>query len=99
MHTDSIETLLLRHYGSSSPTPAGLEQSLVASVRREAAELQQAQSYAARLSTRRISRRRAVGLVAVGSAGLGVLSLGLESLHLFEASLAGQDTTPRLATS
>lgn len=91
MRNDSIETLLLRHYGASAPTPPQMEQRLIASVRRQSAEQQRLQ--------RRISRRRAVGLVAFGSAGLGVLSLGLESLHMFEAALVGQDVRQQVATS
>jgi len=39
MHNDSLETLLLRHYGNTAPTPSALEARLVASVRQEA-ELQ-----------------------------------------------------------
>ena len=38
MQNDSIETLLLRHYGSAAQAPAGLEEKLRASIRLEAAE-------------------------------------------------------------
>jgi len=40
MYNDSIETLVLRHYGGTAPTPPGLEQQLAASLRQEAATLQ-----------------------------------------------------------
>ena len=39
MQTDSIETLLLRHYGSTAQVPADLEGRLCTSVRVEAEEL------------------------------------------------------------
>lgn len=90
MHNDSIETLLLRHYGSMAPVPVRLEQHLVASVRQEAAELRRQQGMAARLRTHRVSRRHAVRLVAIGSAGLGMLGAGMEML---EAALVGQEAS------
>lgn len=93
MRNDSIESLLLRHYGDDAPAPAGLETRLVASVRREAAELRSQESAAARLGEQRMSRRAAVRLVAIGTAGLSVVSLGLESLQSLEATLVGQDVT------
>lgn len=93
MRNDSIESLLLRHYGDDAPAPAGLETRLVASVRREAAELRAQESVAARLGEQRMSRRAAVRLVAIGAAGLSVVSLGLESLQSLEATLVGQDVT------
>jgi len=93
MHNDSIETLLLRHYGPTAPNPTYLEQRLIASVRQEATELQQQQLVATRLRTKHVSRRRVMGLVALSSAGLGVLSVSLESLQKLEANLLGQDTT------
>lgn len=93
MRNDSIESLLLRHYGDDAPTPAGLETRLVASVRQEAAELREQDSIAFRLAQRRMSRRAAMRLVAIGTAGLSVVSMGLESLQTLEASLAGQDVT------
>lgn len=93
MRNDSIESLLLRHYGDDASIPAGLETRLVASVRREAEEMRTQESAAARLSQRRISRRAAVRLVAFGTAGLSVVSMGLESLQSLEAALAGQDIT------
>lgn len=91
MHNDSIETLLLRHYGSTAPAPVGLEQRLVASVRHEAEERREQERVATRLRERRLSRRRVIGLVGLGTAGLGLLSVGVESLHMLEASLLGQD--------
>ena len=93
MRNDSIESLLLRHYGDDASAPAGLETRLVASVRREAAELREQESMAVRLARRRMSRRAAVRLVAIGTAGLSAVSMGLESLQTLEAALAGQDVT------
>lgn len=93
MRNDSIESLLLRHYGDDAPAPAGLETRLLASVRREAAELRSQEGAAARLGEQRMSRRAAVRLVAIGTAGLSVVSLGLESLQSLEATLVGQDVT------
>jgi hypothetical protein len=90
MQNDSLETLLLRHYGSTAPTPAGLEQRLHASVRQEAGAMQRQQYYVA---TRRVNRRSAVRLVALGSAGLGLLGIGMEGIQMLESALAGQDIT------
>ncbi|GLV58777.1 hypothetical protein KDH_56070 [Dictyobacter sp. S3.2.2.5] len=89
MHNDSIETLLLRHYGTNSPAPGALEQRLCASVHQEAQEIQQRQSTARRLCEQRISRRRAVQLVAIGSAGLGLLSAGVASVENILSSQEG----------
>lgn len=93
MHNDSIETLLLRHYGSIAQTPIDLEARVCASVRQEAAALRQQQRTVAHWQQTRVSRRHAVKLVAIGATGLSLLSLGLESLQAFEASLVGQDIT------
>ncbi len=90
MHNDSIETLLLRHYGRNASAPAGLEQQLVASVRRQETEQRWQQSMTSQLRERRISRRSIVRLVALTSAGASLLSVGLESLHSVEAALVGQ---------
>jgi len=90
MPKDSLETLLLRHYGDTAPVPTGLEEQLCASVLQQAHELYQEQQVATHLRQRRISRRHAVRLVAIGTAGLGILSAGLE---VFEAALAGQQDT------
>jgi len=89
MHNDSIETLLLRHYGANGPTPEALEQRLCASVHQEVQEIQQRQSTARRLCEQRISRRRAVQLVAIGSAGLGLLSAGVASVENILSSQEG----------
>lgn len=88
MHNDSVETLLARHYGSTAPTPAGLEQRLNVALRQQASELAEQQRMAAELRAWHMSRRRAVKLVALGSASLGALGLGLE---LVEAVLIGQE--------
>ncbi len=93
MQNDSIETLLLRHYGSTASTPIGLEEQLCASVRREIAESCQQQQVVTSLRQRRISRRRATKLVAIGTAGLGIISIGLEGLQALEAALLDQDVT------
>lgn len=97
MYNDSIETLLLRHYGSTAPTPPDLEQQLVATVHREAASLQRQERIAARMRTQPVSRRSVVRWVAISSAGLGLLSAGLESLHMLEASFTGEDIPGRQA--
>ena len=90
MSKDSLETLLLRHYGDSAPAPGGLEERLRASVRQQANELHQQQRIAAHLRHRRISRRHAVRFVAISTAGLGILSAGLEVLEA--ALVSPQDT-------
>ena len=93
MENDSIETLLLRHYGDLAPAPAALEQHLLASVRAETAKRHEQQQAITRLQAKRVSRRRAVGLVAQGTAelGLGLLSVGLEGLQSLETALVGQE--------
>ena len=88
MQHDSIETLLLRHYGNTAPAPDYLEQRLLRSVKREAHLLDGKQQC---LRTKRINRRQIVRLVAIGSAGIGLLSAGFDSLQQIETSLAGQD--------
>jgi hypothetical protein len=90
MHNDSIETLLLRHYGHTAPTPPLLEQRLVSSVRHKVVVRQQQAHLAANIRTHRMNRRRAVKLVAISSAGLGILGVGLEIL---ETALSGTDNT------
>ena len=98
MHNDSIETLLLRHYGSTAPTPIGLEQRLQAATHHQMAELRQQQHVAARLRAYRVNRRRAVRFVALSTAGLSVLSAGLSSLHMLESALLGEDMTQHALT-
>lgn len=93
MQNDSIETLLLRHYGSAAQAPTGLEEKLCASVRLEAAEQAEIQQITTRLRERHMSRRHAVRLVAITTAGMGGLSLALESIRMIEAGLMGQDAT------
>lgn len=93
MKNDSIETLMLRHYGSLAPTPPELERRLIASVYWEARQHDQQERMATDLRTSLLSRRRALRLVAIGSAGLGLLSMGLEGLHMLEAALVGKDMT------
>ena len=92
MRNDSIETLLLRHYGSAAPAPVDLEARLLASVQAQAAEVSARERAASAWRERRVSRRRVLRLVALGSAGLGVVGIGLEGLRQVEASLLGQDT-------
>jgi hypothetical protein len=81
MYNDSIETLLLRHYGHTALAPPLLEQQLVSSVRHEAAVRHQQERIAANIRAYRMNRRRAVKLVAIGSAGLGILGASLEMLE------------------
>ncbi|WP_052890851.1 hypothetical protein [Thermogemmatispora carboxidivorans] len=78
---DSVEVLLLRHYGEQAPTPSDLESRLRAGVTREAASLESGQRIARLLGERRLSRRRAAALVALGAAGAGMLSLGLDCVQ------------------
>ena len=89
MQNDSIETLLLRHYGSAAPAPAHLEDMLLASVRQEAATVRVQKQIATTLRERPMSRRRVVKMVAIGTAGLGALSV---SLGAFGTALTGQET-------
>lgn len=88
---NSLETLLLRHYGDTAPVPMELEQRLHSSLRQQALEMQQQQHTLTHLHTHRFGRRRAVRLVALGSAGLGILSIGLEGLQLLESALTSED--------
>lgn len=90
MDNNSIETLLLCHYGHTAPTPPRLEQRLIASVKHEVIARQQQERLAANIRTCRMNRRRAVKLVAISSAGLGLLGVGLEIL---ETALSGTDHT------
>ncbi|HEY0752677.1 MAG TPA: hypothetical protein VGD98_01765 [Ktedonobacteraceae bacterium] len=85
MRNDSIETLLLRHYGSSAPAPVDLEQQLSALVRQDAAEAQAtAQARQRTLDTwqeRRVSRRKILQLVTFSGASLGALAVGINTLQ------------------
>ena len=89
MYNDSIDTLLLRHYGPHGPAPDALEQRIVNSVRQEARTQQQQERTAIRVLKHRMSRRRAMTLVAIGSGGLGLLTASLEVL---DTAIFGPDT-------
>jgi hypothetical protein len=80
MQNDSIETLLLRHYGSAAPVPVGLEEQLCELVRRESAALQTSGQQVSAWNRRRVSRRRVLQLVTFSGAGLSVLALGVQTL-------------------
>lgn len=90
MYNDSVETVLLRHYGHDGPTPAALEQRLVNSVQQAAMTQPQDEWAAIRVLKHRMSRRRAMMLVAVGSGGLGLVAASLELLN---TTIFGRDTT------
>ena len=92
MRNDTIETLLLRHYGSTAPTPVDLQDSLSASIQLEAAELEKEQRLMVHLRERRVSRRHAVRIVTI-DAGLEGLSLALEGVRAIEAAFQGKDVT------
>lgn len=87
MYNDSVETLLLRHYGPDGPTPVALEQRLINSVRQDAMSQQEQATIG--VLKHSMNRRRAMKLVAVGSGGLGLIAASLEVL---DATLFGQDT-------
>ncbi len=91
MRNDSIETLLLRHYGSAAPAPVDLEARVLASVQQQAADIDAQERTVNAWRERPVSRRRVLRLVAFSSAGLSVLSIGLEGLRQVEASLVGHD--------
>jgi len=90
MYNDSVETLLLRHYGDDGPTPLMLEQRLINSVQQDAMAQAQQERSVMRVLKHRMSRRRAMMLVAVGSGGLGLVAASLEAL---DATIFGRDTT------
>lgn len=81
MSNDSIESLLLRHYGSSAPAPVNLEKQLSAVVRQETATVQARQKTAETWQQRRVSRRRILQLVTFSGASLSVLAVGLNALQ------------------
>ncbi len=89
MYNDSIENLLLRHYGDNGSTPEALEQRLSASVKQQARDAQQQQMFMKRISEQRISRRRAVQLVALSSAGIGLLSASVATVQTLLNSQEG----------
>jgi hypothetical protein len=92
MHNDTIETLLLRHYGSTAQAPDDLEEILCGSIRLAEAELEKEQQIITRLREKRISRRHAVRLVTI-EAGLEGLSLALEGFRAIESALLRPDIT------
>lgn len=81
MQSDSIDTLLLRHYGSAAPTPLELEEQLTALVRREAPAIQARQEAVNSWNQRRVSRRRVLQLVTFSGASLSVLAMGIDALQ------------------
>jgi hypothetical protein len=81
MQNDSIETLLLRHYGSTAPAPVELEKRLSAMVRRETAAVQARQEAVNSWNHRRVSRRRVLQMVTFSGAGLSALAMGVNSLQ------------------
>jgi len=90
MYNDSIETLLLRHYGQNGPIPDALEQRLINSVQDDARTQCQEERIATQVLKHPVSRRYAVKIVAIGSAGLGLLGASLEVL---DATVFGRNTT------
>ena len=81
MQNDSIDTLLLRHYGSAAPAPVNLEAQLGGMVRKESAKVQARQQAASRWNQRRVSRRQVLQLMTFSSAGLGAVALGINALQ------------------
>ena len=90
MFNDSVETLLLRHYGEVGPVPETLEHRLINAVRQDAMAQQDAQSAVVRVLKHRMSRRRVMMFVAIGSGGLGLVAASLEAL---DATIFGRDAT------
>jgi len=97
MRKDSLESLLLRHYGDTAQAPTGLEERLLAAVRHEVEESSEEQRLAARFHQKRVSRRQAFKLFARGTARIGfdALNVGLDSLQTLEATLTGKDVTQK----
>lgn len=95
MESNSIETLVLRHYGNTVPTPIGLEEKISASIRHEAKEVRKLEVAVTRLQQKRVSRRQAARLVVkgAGNAGMGLLCFGLEGLQMLETVLVSQDNS------
>lgn len=92
MHNDTVETLLLRHYGSTAQVPDDLEETLCSSIRLAEAELEKEKQSITRMRERRISRRHAVRIVTI-EAGLEGLSLALEGVRVIESALIRPDVT------
>lgn len=95
MYNDSMETLLLRHYGHDGPTPDTLEERLINSVRQDAMIQHQEERIAKQVLKHRISRRSAMKIVAIGSVGLGLLGASLEVL---DEAIFGRDTAQSALT-
>ena len=93
MHSDTIETLLLRHFGSNAQAHMDLEDTLCTSIRLKEVELEKEQQLITHLRERHVSRRHVVRLVAIGATGLGGLSIALEGVKMLEAAFTGQDVT------
>ena len=91
MQKDSLESLLLRHYGNAAQAPTRLEERLLASVRQEVEESGKKQRVAVRFQQKRVSRRQAFKLFARGTARVGfdALNAGLDSLQVLESALTG----------
>jgi hypothetical protein len=81
MQNDSIETLLLRHYGSAAPVPVDLERRLNAMVLTETVAVKARPQTASSWSQRRVSRRQIFRLATFTSAGLSVLAIGANTLE------------------
>lgn len=82
MRNDSLETLLLRHYGSQAPVPVDLEQRITALLHQEErAALQARQQATYTWRQRRVSRRRLLQLVTLSGAGVSALVMGLDTLQ------------------
>ena len=91
MQKDSLESLLLRHYGNTAKAPTGLEERLLAFVDQEVEESRKEQRVAANFQQKCVSRRQAFKLFARGTARVGfdALNAGLDSLQLLESALTG----------
>ena len=66
MQKDSLESLLLRHYGNTAKAPTGLEERLLAFVDQEVEESRKEQRVAANFQQKCVSRRQAFKLFARG---------------------------------
>lgn len=93
MQNDSIEALLLRHYGTAAAAPQQLEDRLQIALRQEVAEMQGKQRVAEQLRARVVTRRRigAVTMTALGTTGMELLTATLDGLQVLETKLVGQD--------